>query len=168
MTKSNNHPRRLALLALACLPSGRNCRPVRVGLVARTRYRVLAAGLKRAREHAGGGARLVGEASAALALALRVSFACVMEALRTGQKAAAVSQTFERFALPLIDVVLPDKPAPSTEHQQGKELFVATPRKDGRSPGKVRMTYRPFAGQRLNEGEYLATKEGRRYRRAAA
>jgi hypothetical protein len=28
------------------------------------------------------------------------------------------------------------------------------------------MTYRPFTGQPLQEGEYLATKEGRRYRRA--
>jgi hypothetical protein len=27
------------------------------------------------------------------------------------------------------------------------------------------MTYRPFTGQRLKEGEHLATKEGRRYRR---
>jgi hypothetical protein len=27
------------------------------------------------------------------------------------------------------------------------------------------MTYRPFTGQRLKEGEYLATKEGRRYRK---
>jgi hypothetical protein len=30
------------------------------------------------------------------------------------------------------------------------------------------MTYRPFTGQTLKAGEYLATKEGRRYRRAAA
>jgi hypothetical protein len=32
----------------------------------------------------------------------------------------------------------------------------------------VRMTYRHFSGQPLQEGEYLATKEGRRHRRAAA
>jgi hypothetical protein len=153
------HARRLALLALSCLPCGRYCRPIRVGLVARTRYRILAAGLKRAREEAGGGTHLVGEAAAALALALRVVIASVLEALRTGRKAATVRRP-ERFALPVIEVVQPD-----AELQQGKDMFVATPRKDSRRPGKVRMTYRPFTGQPLKPGEYLATKVGRRYKK---
>jgi hypothetical protein len=175
--KKINHPRRLALLALSCLPCGRDCRPVLVGLAARTHFRILAAGLKRTREHAGEGARLACEASAALALALRVFIASVWEALRAGRTAAAVSRpepvrTFERFALPVIDVPAPvehpETPAPSGKLQQGKgspHLFVATPRKDGRRPGKARMTYKPFTGQALKAGEYLATREGRRYRR---
>jgi hypothetical protein len=108
-------------------------------------------------------------ASAALALALRVSCLPVLDA----RKAAAVSRPepgkqFGRPPLPVIEVpTATTQPAPTSTHRQevSPPLFVAGPRKDGRRPGQVRMTYRPFTGQRLKEGEHLATKEGRRYRR---
>ncbi len=169
--KTINHTRRLALLALACLPCGRCCRPIHVGLVARTRYGILAAGLKRAREEAGEAVRQAVKASAALALSLRVFVASVWEALRAGRTAPAVTRpepvrNFRRLPLPVVEA--PAATTPPHRQEEGRALFVASPRKDGRRPSKVRMTYRPFTGQPLKEGEYLAAKEGRRYRRVEA
>jgi hypothetical protein len=168
MTNSINHPRRLALLALSCLPGGRSSRPVRVGLAGRTRYRIMVAGLKRAREEAGGAARLAVKASAALALSLRVFVASVWEALRAGRTAPVVTRpepvrNFQRLPLPVVEA--PAATTPPHRQEEGRVLFVASPRKDGRRPSKVRMTYRPFTGQPLKDGEFLAAKEGRRYRR---
>jgi hypothetical protein len=54
-------------------------------------------------------------------------------------------------------------PTPKAKPAAGG-LYVASPRKDSRRKGGV--TYKPWTGKALKPGQYLAVKEGKKYRRA--
>jgi hypothetical protein len=104
------HVRRLAVLALAAVQTGRDVRPLHVALVARTRYRAVLHGVSVARDLAAQGLVLVGYAVLALlALAMYLLAAALLKAERKGKARRVVkprtapAPQYHRISLPVVD-----------------------------------------------------------------
>jgi hypothetical protein len=161
MTKHNT-ARRLVLLALTYLDTRRN---------ARRRFRQLVAAKKAAAVVLAGFNQTI---AWLLSAGVTIAMAVLDQRRRNRKPASAPEPVGKPEPTPIASPALPnptaeqvvqtDLPCPEVPTSP---LFVASPRLDRRRQ-KVRLTYKPWKGQKLKEGQYLAVKDGKKYRPAGA
>jgi hypothetical protein len=215
-----NYVRRLALLCLAALHTGRDVRPIAVALAAAGRYKAVLRTAEAIKAAAEAASLFLGYA---LCVVLWLAVLLLVSALRSRQyrrrqrafrpvKPPVVVPTVT--AQPTVPIVEGEKdltqaqadadhtgcwreehelarweddggavpaevdavpalaqaaadPEPKATASPQCNLYVASPRKDSRRKG-VSYTHKPWNGKPLKEGQHLAVKDGKKYRRARA